>query len=80
LYYGSLDSRGEIMVGDTLDMEYCSSDNGSTPEDVYEFVTTLQYSTTGKRGISVRVLPNHDDLPSPFQTGLIAWRRHKLAH
>jgi starch phosphorylase len=73
LYYGALDSRGEILAGDTLDMEYCCPDKETTPANVHEFVATLQYTTTGKRGISVRVLPNHDDLPSAFQTGLIAW-------
>jgi hypothetical protein len=31
------------------------------------------YYTSGERGISVRVVPHHELLPSPFQPGLIAW-------
>jgi starch phosphorylase len=72
LYYGMLDSRGEIIGGETLDME-CSGAPCEDGDDVHEFITRLCYPNTGRRGISIRVLPNHEDLASPIHTGLIAW-------
>jgi starch phosphorylase len=72
LYYGALDGRGMIVAGETLDMEHCCPDNGKT-KNVHEFVATLRYPTTGKRGLSIRVLPNHTDLANPIQTGLVTW-------
>jgi starch phosphorylase len=74
LYYGTLDSRGEIVAGDAIDMEHCCPDQrGPTNKNVHEFFYTLRYNTTGKRGFSVRVLPNHDDLGNPFLMNLITW-------
>lgn len=75
LYYGTLDSRDEIIAGETLDMGYCCPDgDGTYPgKNVHEFEQTLHYSTTGRRGFSVRVLPNHDDLHEPLLTNLVTW-------
>jgi starch phosphorylase len=73
LYYGPLDSRGQILVGETIDMEYCCPEAISSNGKAHKFVASLRYSSTGKRGISIRVMPNHEDLASPFQTGLIVW-------
>ncbi|MBN1679788.1 MAG: alpha-glucan family phosphorylase [Anaerolineae bacterium] len=71
LYYGALDTRGQIVVGETRDMTCCS--DGDQESDVHEFMTMLRYPTTGKRGFSVRVLPNHEDLPNPLLTNMIVW-------
>jgi starch phosphorylase len=68
-----LDSRGQILVGETIDMEYCCPEAISNNGKAHKFVASLRYSSTGKRGISIRVMPNHEDLASPFQTGLIVW-------
>jgi len=73
LYYGSLDSRGEILVGETMDMTHRSPDEGEHSRNSHEFYATLRYTTTGQRGISVRVLPRHDDLADPIMTNLITW-------
>jgi starch phosphorylase len=70
LYYGSLDSRGEIVAGEAIDMEYCCPEDGS---HLHEFFYTLHYPTTGKRGFSVRVLPNHEDLANPILTNQLVW-------
>ncbi len=71
LYYGPLDTRGEILAGETLDMVHCCP--AEAQAGVHEFVQTLRYATTGKRGVSVRVLPHHPDLPNPLLTNLITW-------
>ena len=73
IYYGNLDSRGSLIAGDTLDMNYCGPADSQLGENVHEFCATIGYTTTGKRGLSVRVLPHHPDLANPIQTGLITW-------
>ncbi|NDJ78094.1 MAG: glycosyltransferase family 1 protein [Chloroflexi bacterium] len=74
LYYGALDSRGQIVAGDTRDMEHCCpEEGGGKKKNVHEFFANLKYVTTGQRGLSVRVMPNHEDLANPLITGLIAW-------
>ncbi|MBN1564715.1 MAG: alpha-glucan family phosphorylase [Anaerolineae bacterium] len=70
LYYGSLDSRGQIVAGEAITMDYCRLEDGS---NLHQFIYTLNYATTGKRGFSVRVLPNHEDLANPILTNLLVW-------
>jgi glycogen phosphorylase len=73
LYFGTLDSRGDIVAGEALHMDHCCPDDNGGKGNVHEFSAVLTYSTTGKRGVSVRVLPNHEDLADPRLTGLIEW-------
>lgn len=70
LFYGPLDTHGEIGRGSTaIDMQ----PSDEVANGVYTFTTTTTYSSSGEQGISVRVLPKHEFLFSPFQTGLITW-------
>jgi starch phosphorylase len=70
LYYGALTPRGEIgSVGEALDMQ----PNSSGERGEYHFTAKVAYDTSGERGISVRVLPSHPCLPTPFVPGLIQW-------
>ena len=74
LYYGPLDSKDQIVAGETLDMQHCCPDQAAGPgHNVHEFFSDLAYTTTGKRGFSVRVLPHHDDLGNPILMNLIVW-------
>lgn len=73
IYYGRLDSRTQLMAGEALNMDFCRTVNGANGEAMHEFCATITYHTTGKRGLSVRVIPQHEDLADPFQTGLITW-------
>ena len=73
IYYGTLDSRNQLIAGEAVNMKHCGKANGASDETVHEFCADLSYYTTGKRGLSVRVLPQHPDLADPFQTGLITW-------
>lgn len=70
LYYGRLDSRGQISdaSGTAVDMAVAGGENG-----VYTFKTKITSDETGDRGISVRVVPKHDLLPTRFQPKLITW-------
>jgi starch phosphorylase len=73
LYYGTLDSRDQIVAGEALDMQHCCQDEKNTARNVHEFFYTLRYTTTGRRGFAVRVLPSHEDLADPFLTNAITW-------
>jgi starch phosphorylase len=73
LYYGPLNTHGEIaeMEGHSMDMTPVSGQDGS--DGTYIFETTLKYQTSGDRGISVRVLPYHPLLTNQFRPKLITW-------
>jgi starch phosphorylase len=69
LYFGSLDTRGDIIDGNAQDMEV-TSNNGN---GVYVFKTTHRYESAGDVGLSVRVLPYHEYMHTTFQPKLITW-------
>lgn len=71
LYWGDLTTRGEIngQNSDVIDMLPDGKDDGGN----YKFTAKLAYNTSGERGISVRVLPHHPYLRSPFMPGLVTW-------
>jgi starch phosphorylase len=71
VYYGPMNTRGEIEIGEAVDMKVLNGDGGGG----YTFAARLTYPTSGERGISVRVLPSHDHLPAPFLPGIIRWAK-----
>lgn len=71
LYYGALDTHGNIKDGHS---EFCPMEpQGQTEEGFYSFAGHVTYTSSGDRGISVRVLPCDERLAPPFQPGLITW-------
>ncbi len=70
LYHGTLNTAGNIVNGETIDMAVTSD---KPTDKVYQFETNVLYQSTGQHGISVRVLPHHPDLPTPFLRGVIRW-------
>jgi starch phosphorylase len=68
VYYGSLNTSGEIINGTALDMKHATTSKG---EHIY--TAKLRYTDSGQRGISVRVVPKHEYLPTPFLPNLITW-------
>ncbi|MBE7513340.1 MAG: alpha-glucan family phosphorylase [Anaerolineales bacterium] len=71
-YHGTLDTQGLLLSGTAKDMTATNARNGDG-SPVYEFVTEIAYDSTGQQGLSVRILPNHEDLPTPFLQNLIRW-------
>jgi len=69
LYYGILDTMGQIMDGEAIDMEL-ADDHG---DGVYSFKTKHTYTVTGNVGFSVRVMPYHDYLHTTFLPNKIVW-------
>jgi starch phosphorylase len=72
LYSGQLNTHHQIGDdgGTAVDMEPAKTANG---DGTYSFTAKYIYYTSGERGLSVRVLPNHELLPTCFQPGLITW-------
>jgi len=69
VYFGTLTPRGAIEQGSAVDMKPV---NGNGESD-YTFAAQIECDSSGERGISVRVLPKHTYLPTPFQPGIIRW-------
>ncbi|MCB9457267.1 MAG: alpha-glucan family phosphorylase [Anaerolineaceae bacterium] len=69
LFYGQVDTRGEIgHSGEAVDMLPVNGEDGA-----YTFTARVLYQTSGERGISVRVLPYHKYLHTSFLPSLITW-------
>src|SRR5258706_7795420 len=78
VYFGALDTYGNIQSGHTVEMApvgpVAPADGAKGANaSVWEFMARVAYHSTGQQGISVRVLPCHEDLPSQYQRGIIAW-------
>jgi len=69
IYQGPIDASHKITEGKPSVMNAANDlGNGS-----YHFQGQIICETAGSRGISVRVLPNHLDLPQPLGMHLLTW-------
>jgi len=69
IFYGEVNSKGDIKEGKTVDMAFDSS----LPHGVWRFKTSIPCNASGQHGYGVRVLPYHKDMGNPFEMGLIIW-------
>jgi starch phosphorylase len=69
LVHGVLDSFGEIAHPHSVPM----MPNGAPHGAKYEFTGAIDCTASGQYGFAVRVLPQHPDLPHPFEPGLVCW-------
>jgi len=70
LYHGSVDSWGNIGDGSAVRMAHKEA---SGQDGEHWFAGLMSCRRTGRYGVAVRVLPNHTDLVSPCELGLILW-------
>ncbi len=70
LYVGPVDGDSEIVSGSPVPMVFQEQDGNGTA--VYGARIETDHAS-GLRGFTVRVLPRHDDLVTPFLPGLISW-------
>ena len=70
LYYGSVDSWGNISDGSAVKMTH-QGRNGQP--QLHWFEGTVTCGASGRQGLAVRILPNHEDLVNPHELGLILW-------
>jgi starch phosphorylase len=71
LYQGSVNASGEIAHGVPVVMEYQGQDPQNPTIGIY--TANIAYANSGLQGLSLRVLPKHDYLSSPYESGLILW-------
>ena len=69
LYYGALDSAGNIREGRSVDMRL----RGTNGNGAYIFSAEHIFRTTGNLGFSVRILPYHEYLHTSFVPDKITW-------
>jgi glycogen phosphorylase len=68
IYHGRLDAYGSIIEGEIVPMSLSEQQEGRGL-----FSGAIRYFKSGRHGFTVRVLPHHDDMGTPFETGLIQW-------
>ena len=69
LCYGPLDLDGAIHDATTIRMQ----STGVAPDETHHFVGRVVATTAGRQGYTVRVMPSHEDLVHPVDTGLVVW-------
>jgi starch phosphorylase len=70
LYYGAVDTWGDIKDGSALRMNHkeVSAQNGE-----HWFAGAMSCRKSGRQGLALRILPRHDDIIDPYELGLILW-------
>jgi glycogen phosphorylase len=69
LYQGAIDAHGQIIKGKTVLMQ----PQGQDEQGHALYGADTAYSQSGLQGLSLRVLPQHAGLSSPYELGLITW-------
>jgi starch phosphorylase len=70
LYLGRVDAAGELLEAETMPMQFVKQ--AGIGRYCFE-ATAVSCYTSGRHGYTVRVLPHHADLITPFLPGLIVW-------
>ncbi|MEB3338988.1 MAG: alpha-glucan family phosphorylase [Leptolyngbyaceae bacterium] len=69
LYQGAINAAGDIANGVPVVMEF----DGKDAQGHSIYTANTLYPTSGLQGLSLRVLPKHEYLSSPYEPGLILW-------
>ena len=69
IYEGKLDTRRQIQEPTVIEMTCQSSDD----DGVHHYTGSIPCRDAGLHGCVLRILPRHEDLTSPHDTGLILW-------
>ncbi|MBL8823845.1 MAG: alpha-glucan family phosphorylase [Planctomycetia bacterium] len=69
LLHGKVDAKGQFLSFDKVVMNQAER----TPAGAIWFQGSFVCQQSGNYGFAVRVLPKHENLASPFTTGLILW-------
>ncbi|MFH0911435.1 MAG: alpha-glucan family phosphorylase [Planctomycetota bacterium] len=68
LFYGSLNSRGELEKSEVAAMS-----PGENNDGLVQYTGCIPCERSGRFGFGVRVLPRHEDLYHPYLPGLVYW-------
>lgn len=69
LYQGTVNADGDIVNGVPVVMDY----QGNDTDNLSTYSANITYTTSGLQGLSLRVLPKHQHLSSPYEPRLIVW-------
>jgi starch phosphorylase len=69
LYHGGVNQSGDLVEAESIPMALAEEGG----EGTHWFRGEVPCLKTGHRGYTVRVLPAHPDLATPFLPGLIRW-------
>jgi len=69
LYQGAVNADGQIVDGIPVAMDYQGTDEHN--RSIY--TADVIYNSSGLQGLSLRVLPKHANLSSPYEPGLVLW-------
>jgi starch phosphorylase len=69
LYHGEVNSSGDLVDAESIPMALAEGGGDGT----HWYRGEVPCLKTGHRGYTVRVLPSHPDLATPFLPGLIRW-------
>ena len=72
IYYGKVDSKGRILDGQIIEMEYAGKGGNETN---HIFAGRIPCLISGQHGFSVRVLPKHPEMIDRLDMGMIVWER-----
>ena len=70
LFSGSVNANGHFINGTSTVMDYQGVDPNS---GISIYTGNITYTASGLQGMSLRVLPKHEYLSSPYDLGLILW-------
>jgi starch phosphorylase len=73
LIVGGVDGSGNLVATETIPM----TTTGAKHKGIVRYTAGLVLQQSGQQGYTVRVLPHHPGLPTPFLPGLIAWAGHE---
>ncbi|MDH4203583.1 MAG: alpha-glucan family phosphorylase [Phycisphaerae bacterium] len=71
IYFGQVDSSGRIKGGQIAEMTY--DQDSVDPQRVATFTGTIPCRISGRHGYALRILPRHQDLVEPYESGLVLW-------
>jgi glycogen phosphorylase len=69
LYQGAVNADGQIVDGIPVAMDY----QGTDEHNCSIYTADVIYNSSGLQGLSLRVLPKHENLSSPYEPGLVLW-------
>ncbi|MBI5208157.1 MAG: alpha-glucan family phosphorylase [Candidatus Firestonebacteria bacterium] len=68
IYYGIMDTEGEIENGEIIDIETFKHEDGK-----HIYMGQIPCSKSGRNGYLVRIVPYHENMINPLDMGLIIW-------